>query len=101
MVCGAATGMFMLAGLHNGSATPRDNEGKMANYAFVQRLAGDFKAQYGMTTAKCKWEKAQEKNSGNASYRRSLPLLFSHHDSDVLLDTNGAHLPETSSSNRQ
>ncbi len=47
MVCGAASGMFMLAGLHNGSATPRDNEGKMANYAFVQRLAGDFKAQYG------------------------------------------------------
>ena len=36
----------------------------------------DFKAQYGMTTAKCKWEKAQEKNSGNVSYRRSLPLLF-------------------------
>lgn len=39
--------MFMLAGLHNGSATPHDNEGKMANYAFVQQLAGDFKAKYG------------------------------------------------------
>ena len=47
MVCGAASGMFMLAGLHNGSSTPHDNEGKMANYAFVQSLAGDFKAQYG------------------------------------------------------
>lgn len=47
MTCGAANGMFMLAGLHNGSATPHDNEGKMANYAFVQQLAGDFKAQYG------------------------------------------------------
>ena len=47
MVCGAASGMFMLAGLHNGSATPHDNEGKMANYAFVQQLAGDFKAKYG------------------------------------------------------
>ena len=47
MVCGAASGMFMLAGLQNGSSTPHDNEGKMANYAFVQRLAGDFKAQYG------------------------------------------------------
>ena len=45
--CGAASGMFMLAGLHNGSATPHDNEGKMANYAFVQQLAGDFKAKYG------------------------------------------------------
>lgn len=47
MVCGAASGMFMLAGLEKGSATPHDNEGKMANYAFVQQLAGDFKAKYG------------------------------------------------------
>ena len=47
LVCGAASGMFMLAGLHNGSATPHDNEGKMANYAFVQKLAGEFKGKYG------------------------------------------------------
>lgn len=47
LVCGAASGMFMLAGLHNGSATPHDNEGKMANYAFVQQLAGEFKGKYG------------------------------------------------------
>jgi C_GCAxxG_C_C family probable redox protein len=47
LVCGAASGMFMLAGLHNGSATPHDNTGKMANYAFVQQLAGEFKARYG------------------------------------------------------
>ena len=47
LVCGAASGMFMLAGLHNGSATPHDNIGKMENYAFVQQLAGDFKSRYG------------------------------------------------------
>ena len=47
LVCGAASGMFMLAGLQNGSATPHDNEGKMANYAFVQQLAGEFKGKYG------------------------------------------------------
>ena len=47
LVCGAASGMFMLAGLQNGSATPHDSEGKMANYAFVQHLAGEFKAKYG------------------------------------------------------
>ena len=47
LVCGAASGMFMLAGLHNGSATPHDNDGKMANYAFVQQLAGEFKGKYG------------------------------------------------------
>ena len=47
LVCGAASGMFMLAGLHNGSYTPHDNDGKMANYAFVQQLAGKFKDTYG------------------------------------------------------
>ena len=47
LVCGAASGMFLLAGLHNGSCTPHDNEGKMANYAFVQELAGEFKGKYG------------------------------------------------------
>lgn len=47
LVCGAASGMFMLAGLQNGSTTPHDNEGKMANYAFVQDLSGQFKAKYG------------------------------------------------------
>lgn len=47
MVCGAASGMFMLAGLANGSATPHDSEGKMANYKLVQQLAGEYKAKYG------------------------------------------------------
>ena len=47
LVCGAASGMFLLAGLHNGSFTPHDNEGKMANYALVQDLAGQFKNTYG------------------------------------------------------
>ena len=47
LVCGAASGMFLLAGLQNGSCTPHDNEGKMANYAFVQQLAGEFKGKYG------------------------------------------------------
>ena len=47
MTCGAANGMFLLAGLHNGSATPHDNQGKMANYALVQELAGTFKNKYG------------------------------------------------------
>ena len=47
LVCGAASGMFMLAGLQNGSCIPHDNDGKMANYAFVQQLAGEFKGKYG------------------------------------------------------
>ena len=43
--CGAACGMFMLAGLENGSATPGDAEGKKQNYALVQELAEIFKKE--------------------------------------------------------
>lgn len=45
--CGAACGMFMLAGLEEGSATPGDAEGKKANYTLVQALAEKFKQENG------------------------------------------------------
>lgn len=45
--CGAACGMFMLAGLQNGSITPHDIDGKKQNYALVQNLAAQFKAENG------------------------------------------------------
>ncbi len=45
--CGAACGMFMLAGLENGSTTAGDHEGKAQNYALVQDLAAQFKQQQG------------------------------------------------------
>ena len=45
--CGAACGMFMLAGLENGSAIEGDAEGKKRNYALVQELANKFKAENG------------------------------------------------------
>ena len=45
--CGAACGMFLLAGLHNGSAIPHDADGKKQNYALVQDLAAHFKAENG------------------------------------------------------
>ena len=45
--CGAACGMFMLAGLENGSAVVGDAEGKKQNYALVQNLAEKFKKENG------------------------------------------------------
>jgi len=45
--CGAACGMFMLAGLENGSALVGDAEGKKQNYALVQNLAEKFKKENG------------------------------------------------------
>lgn len=45
--CGAACGMFLLVGLHNGSTIPHDADGKKQNYALVQDLAAQFKAENG------------------------------------------------------
>ncbi len=41
--CGAACGMFFLAGLETGTTDPTDREGKGANYAVVQQLAARFR----------------------------------------------------------
>lgn len=45
--CGAACGIFLLAGLETGSTDPTDKAGKAANYALVQNLAAQFKAENG------------------------------------------------------
>lgn len=45
--CGAACGMFMLAGLEKGAVDGKDREGKAANYALVQELAEEFKRRNG------------------------------------------------------
>lgn len=45
--CGAACGIFMLAGLEKGAIDGADKEGKAANYALVQELAAEFKKRNG------------------------------------------------------
>lgn len=45
--CGAACGVFMLAGLETGSTKAGDKAGKAANYELVQQLAERFKAENG------------------------------------------------------
>lgn len=45
--CGAACGLFMLAGLENGAIEGADKEGKAANYELVQKLADEFKKRNG------------------------------------------------------
>ena len=40
--CGAACGMFLLAGLEKGAVEGKDREGKAANYALVQELAAEL-----------------------------------------------------------
>ena len=48
--CGAASGMFMLAGLENGCATTETPEKRAVNYALVQDLAERFKEENGSLT---------------------------------------------------
>lgn len=46
--CGAACGMFLLAGLETGATEAgADKEGKAANYALVQELAAEFRKRNG------------------------------------------------------
>ena len=46
-VCGAVTGMFMVAGLTQGYHLPKDLAGKKELYTTVQNLAEKFKAENG------------------------------------------------------
>ncbi len=45
--CGAACGMFILAGLENGTTIAKDQKGKGENYKLVQNLAAVFKERNG------------------------------------------------------
>ncbi len=45
--CGAACGLFILAGLETGAVDAKDKEAKAQNYAFVQQLAKIFKERNG------------------------------------------------------
>lgn len=46
-VCGAVSGMFMVAGLKYGYTEASDKEGKTAHYALIQELAKKFEAENG------------------------------------------------------
>lgn len=46
-VCGAASGMFILAGMQAGTTDPKDSKGKEYNYQVVQQLASEFRKRNG------------------------------------------------------
>lgn len=48
--CGAACGLFILAGLETGCTEGRNREGKEANYKLVQELAAEFAKRNGSIT---------------------------------------------------
>ena len=46
-VCGAVSGMFMVAGYLYGYDSPKDYDGKKQHYARIQELAGRFREENG------------------------------------------------------
>ena len=46
-VCGAVSGMFMVAGQLYGYASPTDNVAKKEHYALIQRMAAKFREENG------------------------------------------------------
>ena len=51
-VCGAASGMFLVAGLETGATVGRDAAGKKANYDMVQALAAEYRKKNGSIICK-------------------------------------------------
>ena len=46
-VCGAVSAMFMIAGLEKGYSEPNNFELKSKHYKLIQKLAGEFKKEFG------------------------------------------------------
>lgn len=51
-VCGAVSGMFMVAGLETGATDGKDIEGKKANYDMVQKMAEVYRKENGSIICK-------------------------------------------------
>ncbi len=51
-VCGAASGMFLVAGMETGAIDGKDVDGKKANYDMVQALAAEYRKENGSIICK-------------------------------------------------
>lgn len=65
LTCGAASGMFIMAGFENGQTEPNDSAQKMTNYRLVQDLAKDFVDEHGSMTCSELLAMRAAKNSAN------------------------------------
>ena len=81
LTCGTVTGMFMLAGLENGSTQTDNMEAKTKNYATVQNLAKEFEKENGSITCatllglRAGTIQPPQPSKRNAEYYRSRPCL--------------------------
>lgn len=105
LTCGAACGMFLLAGLDSGTTRGDDREGKGRNYAIVQQLAAKFREAKGSLI--CAEILGLARNAPtpptpserNAEYYRKRPCartveIAAHLFADYLEENGGPHVTE-------
>ena len=68
-VCGAVSGMFMVAGLKYGYTDSKDNKAKAEHYKLIQKLAKQFENQYGSIVCRQLLGLEQKKDNPNPSER--------------------------------
>ena len=79
-VCGAVSGMTLLAGYLKGYEEPTDAEGKKALYALIQKMCGEFGAEKGTIICRellglKKGEDIGEPSVRTEEYYRSRPCI--------------------------
>ena len=62
-VCGAVSGMFMVAGLLFGYSSPEASDAKMEHYKFIRELAEEFKQKNGSIICRELLEKGKDRHS--------------------------------------
>lgn len=90
--CGAACGMFLLAGLDTGAVDADDRAGKSHNYAVVQELAKQFEAENGsMICAELLGLKKSEKVGRDPQAEARTPEYYKKRPCAMMVET-GARL---------
>ena len=79
-VCGAVSGMTLVAGYLGGYDDPTDAEGKKALYALIQKMAGEFEERHGSIICRellglAKGEDLAEPAVRTEEYYRSRPCV--------------------------
>lgn len=70
-VCGALSGIFMVAGLETGATDGKDAEGKKANYDLVQEIADKYRKCNG--SIYCRDLLGLSKNNGSQGFTQTTP----------------------------
>lgn len=66
-VCGAVSGIFMLAGLKYGYTNPADKEGKAGHYKLIKEMAAKFKEKNGSIICRELLNLPDNKNQAHSS----------------------------------